>query len=252
MESNEEKIVGGEEKLSPVSLTESSRALRWLDNFWYHHKWGVIVTLFFAVILIVGIVQICDRESYDMQVSVAVPYTMKAQEKEDFVDLLAQFCRDYNEDGKTLVFAQTNQVYSAEEYESEKAYWEEQSEQFYIDSAYNSSQLENFEQYIMQGECTLMFLSPYVYSLKKESDHLLPLVELYGDAALPSGATEDGLGIRLAETDFYRYNPAAHALPADTIICLQRPLIDMKNWKTYDDSHAREVFRAIADYCVKE
>lgn len=252
MESNEEKIVGGEEKLSPASLTESSRALRWLDNFWYHHKWGVIITLFFAVILIVGVVQICDRESYDMQVSVAVPYTMKAQEKEDFVDLLAQFCQDYNEDGKTLVFLHADQVYSSEEYESEKAYWEQQSEQFYIDSAYNLNQLEDFEQYIMQGECTLMFLSPYVYSLKKESDHLLPLVELYGDAALPSGATEDGLGIRLAETDFYRYNPAAHALPADTIICLQRPLIDMKNWKTHDDSRAREVFRAIADYRVKE
>ena len=66
------------------------------------------------------------------------------------------------------------------------------------------------------------------------------------------GVTADGYGIRLSETDFYRNNPAARVLPADTVLCLHTPVLSVRNGKIQDDTAAREMFRAIADYRVKE
>lgn len=235
-------------KLTAGELTDNSPALRWLDNFWYHHKWTVIISLFFAVILIIGVLQICNRESYDIQVAVAVPYTMNAEERDDFLSLLSRFSKDYNGDGDTMVYLHTDQIYSDEEYQSERAYWEAQSQEFYIDSSYNKAQLDDLEQYLMNGECSVLFLSPYMYEVKRDNGHLMPLSELYGDE-LPAGATADGYGIRLSETDFYTGSPAARVLPENTILCLHVKLI---NGRDEDYAHAKELFRSIADHRVKE
>jgi hypothetical protein len=240
-------------KLCPGSLTESSRAIRRLDNFWYHHKWKVIVALFFLIVLAVGLVQIFSRVEYDVYVTVAVPYTMNSEENAELSELLQKFCsEDYNGDGDVRVYVQGYQVYSDEEYESEKAYWEAQGEKFRINSAYNQNQISSFDQYLMNGQSTLLLLSPYMYETKKDNGHLLPLSEVFGSDSLPDGTLEDGYGVRLSDTDFYRYNPAAQILPADTILCLHAPVLSLTSGEKYDDSAARELFRAIVDYKVKE
>lgn len=237
-------------KLTPGDLTESSRTVRRLDNFWYHYKWTVIIGAFFLLILIVGIVQIVSHVDYDLYITVAVPYTMNATEKDDLTELLQKICpRDFNEDGEVHVYIQTYQVYSEDEYASEQAYWEAQSERFQINSVYNQSQIKAFNSYIMNGQSTLLVLSPYMYAEKADADLLLPVADVYGSESHPAGVTKDGYGIRLSETDFYKYNPAAQVLPADTILCLHKPL-----WwgEKYDDSAAREMFRALVDWRVKE
>ena len=43
-----------------------NRFLKWLDNYWYHYKWRTIVILFFAVLLIVCVVQCSTVEKYDL------------------------------------------------------------------------------------------------------------------------------------------------------------------------------------------
>lgn len=253
MESDEKKVIEDREKLSPASLTESSPAVRWLDNFWYHHKWGGIITLFLAVVLIVGIVQICSRESYDIQIGLAGAYTLTAQEKADLVSSLTKYCKDYNEDGEVVVYLHTNQVYSSEEYESERAYWEAESEQFYISSSYNSDQQSEVDEKLMSGVYSIAFFSPYMYERKRdassERNYLVPLSELYGEDELPVGVTEDGFGIRLGDTDLYKYDPAMQMLPEDTILCLHAQLVSVE-----DDvyAHACEMFRALADYRIQE
>ena len=104
----------------------------------------------------------------------------------------------------------------------------------------------------MNGQSTLLLLSPYMFETKKDNGHLLALADVYGEDPLPEGVTADGYGIRLSETDFYRNNPAARVLPADTVLCLHTPVLSVRNGKTQDDTAAREMFRAIADYRVKE
>ena len=185
----------GSDKLTPGELTKSSREIRWLDNFWYYHKWKVIIAAFFLVVLVIGLVQIFSRVEYDVYVTVAVPYTMNAEENGRFTELLQKFCpRDFNGDGDLLVYVQGYQVYSDSEYESEKAYWEVRSEQFQINSVYNQSQIRAFDQYLMNGQSTLLLLSPYMFETKKDNGHLLALVDVYGEDPLPEGVTADGYG----------------------------------------------------------
>ena len=118
---------------------------------------------------------------------------MNAEENGRFTELLQKFCpRDFNGDGDLLVYVQGYQVFSDSEYESEKAYWEVRSEQFQINSVYNQSQIRAFDQYLMNGQSTLLLLSPYMFETKKDNGHLLALVDVYGEDPLPEGATASG------------------------------------------------------------
>jgi prolipoprotein diacylglyceryltransferase len=63
-ENKQEKITGGE-------IAYQNPILKWLDNFWYHHKWTVIVVLFFAFTLTVCFVQCSSNEPTDLTVSFA-------------------------------------------------------------------------------------------------------------------------------------------------------------------------------------
>ena len=33
-----------------IKLNSSNKTLGWLENFWYYHKWKVIVILFFTIV----------------------------------------------------------------------------------------------------------------------------------------------------------------------------------------------------------
>ena len=68
---------------------------------------------------------------------------------------------------------------------------------------------------------------------------MLALVDVCTEDPLPEGVTADGYGIRLSETDFYRNNPAARVLPADTVLCLHTPVLSVRNGKIHDDTAAR-------------
>ena len=41
---------------------------KWLDNFWYHYKWPVIIAAFFITISAVCISQMVSKEHYDMYI----------------------------------------------------------------------------------------------------------------------------------------------------------------------------------------
>ena len=76
--------------------------------------------------------------------------------------------------------------------------------------------------------------------------------ELARKSKTPEGLTEDGYGVYLCETDFYRYSPAAQVLPDNLVLCILEPTLfgGSSNEETYRQSVA--FFRAMADYRVKE
>ena len=45
MADNQEKL-----QSTDIKLTSSNKILTWLSNFWYYHKWKVIIIAFFAII----------------------------------------------------------------------------------------------------------------------------------------------------------------------------------------------------------
>ena len=60
---------------------KQSRFLRALDNFWYHYKWHTLIALFFAVVLIVCLVQCVSREKTDLTVSFGGAATLSEAEQ---------------------------------------------------------------------------------------------------------------------------------------------------------------------------
>ena len=108
------------DKLEAGDIVAASPALRWLDNFWYHHKWTVIIVAFFVAVAVVGLVQMVNRPRYDTSVCLASPYKMNKEERADMEALFQRICPDdFNGNGEKLVNLVEYQIYSEEEFESE-------------------------------------------------------------------------------------------------------------------------------------
>ena len=85
---------------SDIVISKKSKAFEWLDNFWYHHKWKVIIIAFFAIFLVVGIVQMANKTEADITVTVAT-HTIYYQENVNAMerDLVSLMPSDRNGDG---------------------------------------------------------------------------------------------------------------------------------------------------------
>ena len=234
MENKQEKINGGE-------IVVQNRFVKWLDNFWYHHKWTVIVISFFVLTFAVCFVQCAKRENEDAMVSVAVGYTLSGKEQEAFIQVInAVAPKKIGTDAGLRVSLTTYSIYT-----------EDVLRQMYTDpdgklstAAYNNAKQvsadhdKNYGTFLMTGECAVHFVSPYVYESKNMSQLARPLSELYD--AIPESAY-DGYAIRLADTEFYQYYDAVKCLPADTLIVLTRPYV----WGTSSDDTAYQDFEAL-------
>ena len=247
------------DKLQAGDIVAASPALRWLDNFWYHNKWTVIVVTFFVAVLLIGIVQMVNRPKYDTSVCLASPYKMNKEERAELEKLMTRICpEDFNGNGEKLINIVEYQIYSEEEFESEAERYEAMTDeagnpdQFQINRKFNTDEYNNFNNFTMTGETSVYILSPYLYTILVSAERLKPLSEVYTDGTLPEGALPDGFGIALKDTDFYKYNPAAQVYPENAILCLHKPTLAgrSKNEARYAEDVA--FFKAIADFEVRE
>jgi len=210
---------------SDIELTSSSPILSKLDNFWYYHKWKVIIILFFAIVFVVGIVQIVNKDESDEAVIIAVPEYLYAEDIEGLNSVLSSLIPNTDGDAKKVdLFIYS--IYS--ENEMEAANTEETDEEgkyiVQVTNSYNVSQVEQYRSYLQTGEVSLLFVSPYLYGELRENDRLRPLSDTFGEA-LPESAMSDGYGIRLGDTYLYEFFDELKVLPADTVICLSRAYI---------------------------
>ena len=73
------------QEASDINITASSPFMSWLDNFWYHHKWKVLIITFFAIVIIVGVVQMLNKEDPDSEITIAT-HTVYYKENVDAID----------------------------------------------------------------------------------------------------------------------------------------------------------------------
>lgn len=207
-----------EKREDPGKIGKSSRFIRWLDNYWYHYKWHTIIVAFFLTVLIVTLVQCSSNKSADLFVTFGGAGSFSQTEREEIKKTLdAILPEDYNEDGNKNVTFVRYTVYSEEElkalYTSKNP---ETGENTLDTSAYsggvnqNRGEIEQFATYSKTGECSLWFVSPYLY----DSLNLSYL-------SVKNGKEEEAV---LGETDFYRYYDALQLLPPDTLIILTKNL----------------------------
>ena len=228
---------GDSEKLrgESIDLAQSSKAFAWLDNFWYHHKWKVIIIGFFAIFLIVGIVQMANKTEADATVTVA---THTIYEKNNVAalerDLESLMPRDRNEDGKKTLNLKTYKIYSENEMkEANEAETDEYGNPvIYADETFNKQQIQQFNSLIGMGECSVMILSEYMYndllSRREDVTLLLSAEEIFGEQ-MPEGALSHG--IKLTETGAYEYFDSFKMIPDDAVLCVMRPFVMGSNEK---------------------
>ena len=216
---------------------EHGRVYRWLDNFWYHHKWAVIAALAVVLVLTVCIAQMCGREEEgDIVIVAAGPYGFTANEAglRDLTNCLATYLdKDHNQNGKKDVTLRNYTVYSEAEIKALENRVDEngQPNGVSVDRYQSTQAYQAFTQYLTTGDAALMLVSPWIaeeYSTGRAV--LVDFNEIFGTT--PEGGIltvrEDGTtvcyGIRLSETALWRENSAIRSnLPEDTVICLLRP-----------------------------
>ncbi len=203
---------------------ESSKFLRWLDNFWYHYKWPTIGIAFALVVVLVCVLQTCSKEKYDLTLVYAGPVSLDAEEVLGAEQALeAVMPADFDGDGEKNLALSRYAVYSKEQI----TVLEEQG--LSINRQVNTSEYENYSNYILTGEASVYLIDPWLYESLKSADRLCPMEQVG-----VSGPSEDGFGVRLGDTAAYQKYELLKAFPEDTMVCLLRQQVIGKN---HDDAH---------------
>lgn len=242
------------QQAAEVKPTLSSPFFKWLDNFWYHHKWKVIIITFFVVVLVVGIVQIANKQEADVNVTVATHMIYDRNTVNELESALtALMPTDRNGDGNKSVLLKTYKIYSEAEMDAANSAETdaEGNPVIYADAQYNKEQIGEFNSYIGMGECSVIIVSEYLYndlvSRRVDDGLLIPLSEIYGDN-VPEGAMDDGYGVRLNKTGAYAHFDVFKNLPDDTVICLMRPFFFGKGMDQSRNQFNEEYFKNIVAY----
>ncbi len=229
--------------------------LKKLSNFWYYHKWKVIIISFFAIIAAVGIYQMVTREEVDEIVVVAAAVYLENEEI-DAIDNLLTSCLPKNKDGSLRNMNVYDYTVYSEEYIDAANREETDEEGRYvvkIDKNFVKSEISACNDFLSTGESSVLFVDGYLYgelSKRNQSngkDIRMTMTEVFGDD-LPEGVMPDGCGIRLGDTEIYKYYEELQVLPEDTVICILRPYY--MGASSFEDKYALslELFKNIVNF----
>ena len=248
-----DKLQGGEIR---VKEREHGKVYRWFDNFWYHHKWKTIIALFLVVVILVCVLQLCEKEEDgDITVLLAGPYGFS--DEATYNNLrnalsLSVYLKDYDGNGASRADLVTYTLYSAAQIEALRVRTDENGnpDPVEVSTISNTKDYNAYNQYLMTGDTSVLFLDPWLFEeLAAKGEYLADLVTLYG--AAPEGAVSDPtggdrcLGVRLADTALYRDHNAVQVLPADTVLCLLGPYFVGKSSNEKEYAKAVEYFGAL-------
>lgn len=210
-----------------IKLNSSGPVASKLSNFWYYHKWKVIIIGFFAIVLLVGIVQMVTKEESDNSIVIAVPADLEQEQVEAIDKLLTSFLpNDMDGDGNKSLDIYYYPIYTEDEMNAANSAETDEEGNFVpkVSPQYNVQKLGEYNDYLQTGECSVLLVSEDLYSKLRGNDRILPLEKVFGDD-LPQGALSDGYGVRLGDTYVYGYYPELQTLPEGTVICLLRSYI---------------------------
>lgn len=240
-ERKEEKLAGGE-------IVIRNRFVTWLDNFWYHYKWHVIVIAFFIMVSAVCFVQCGTKNKADAIVAFAGSTSLSGEDYEPILDVLELLVP--TEDGEARTFGWHG--FSIYDEATLKALYTDPDTNKISQVAYgnakqfNTNNIKAFSDYVLTGDSAVWLVSEYIYQYQKLDQRVVPLAETFGDK-VPDGAY-DAYAIRLSETALYQYYDVLKVLPEDTLLVFPKPLVigSSSNSETYAQYEA--LYRAIVEF----
>lgn len=226
-----------------------------LSNFWYYHKWKVIIISFFAIVFAVGIGQMVTREKVDEVVVVAAPVYLSSEQGEEIDRLLTSFLPK-NKDGSLRELDVRRYIVFSEEEIDEANHSETNEEGRYVEKVDRNAimtEIQSFNDDLSTGECSVLFLNPYLYNelskreISGDRDIRMTMEEVFGDD-LPVGVMPDGCGIRLGDTEIYKYYEELQVLPEDTVVCVLRSYYVGPSSDKEKHEMSLELFRNIVNF----
>ncbi len=226
------------------------------DNFWFYHKWKVLLGAFVLVVIVVCLLQSRENRKDDVTLMFAGPYKLTATEmaalRTGLNDILPG---DFNSDGEKYVEMVLMQIYSEAQEAAIQATPQGEVPPYsgYIDSYYNDEQVTSFDNLIMAGEYSICILDPWLYERVKGAGGLRKLSDVLG--YIPESATDE-YGILLADTDFAKAHPVCNVFPEGTVLCLRNKgvMSTLANKKKSDREYvfSEDMFAAIVNYQMTE
>ena len=233
------------DKYTDSDIHINNKLVEKLDNFWFYHKWHIIISIFVIFALVVCIAQSCSKTDYDVNVLYAGPHTFTITETDSIIEELnGVMPRDFNGDEEKNTAFVTYQVLNTEQMEAVQKKLSEEEEGARLDTSYFTSQTDMYNSAIMTGEYSILLIDETLYQkLANMEGRLRKLSEVL--ATVPESAFSE-YGIRFSETALAKNSKHLGQLPEDTVLCLLSPYVfgASSNEKTY--SQTTEMFVSMA------
>lgn len=212
-----------DEKLEFRGLGRTAeRAESKLSNFWYYHKWKVIIAAFFSILIGVSIFQIVTRDSPDINVMYAGPGYSTAVEVESIRTALRSVAADYNGDGKVGASLLMLTCLTDEQIEERHQEALDESRLFVINRDANLQNIKQFDNEIMYGDSIICFLDPALYDRVREAGGFMRMDDIFTEEELSGMELYDGSGVYLSSLKFTEVNSVFKSFPPDTIMCIRK------------------------------
>lgn len=239
------------DKLEAGEIQLHGKFAKWIDNFWFYHKWKVIIGLFALIVVLVCTLQMCQNVSDDIMLMYAGPYYFATADvtliRDAFNDVMPT---DFNNDGEKNTDIAALNIYSEEQIKERLELASTDSQYVEVNTYINNREFQSFKNLIVAGEYSVCLLDPWLYEYTKASGGFRKLSDVLGETP---DCAYDEYAVRFMDTDFAKAHADAFVnMPADTLICLRTEstigslLTNNKTEKTY--SYAEEMFRAIIGY----
>ena len=194
-----------------------------LENFWYYHKWKVIIGLFFAVFIGISIFQLIERDSPDIYVMYAGPKYLSATGTVSMRDAFRAIIDDYNDDGELGVGLVTLSCLTEEQIEERHQEALAESRQFVIDREANRQNIKQYDAEIFGGESVICILDPSLYERTREAGGFVRMDEIFTEEELAGVKLYDSCGIYLTSlTGLTERYSVFGDFPDDTVLCIRK------------------------------
>lgn len=224
--------------------------LKWLDNFWYHYKWVTIVSVFIAAVIIIGVVQIADKEEADAKVVFFGAAILTGDQAHEIEVAFEQAMKgDYNGDGVKNLVLTSFAYYDDEQYNEKRDEALENDMAFLYDPSTRNDTITQLNTLIATGDTLICLINPYIYDELAKRNAFETLDELLGYK--PEYARDD-YSVYLKDTDFGKYYTAFNVLPDDTILCMckisENTFFSNKTASQKNYERHKEMFRDIFSF----
>ena len=194
-----------------------NKALKWLDNFWYHYKWTVIIVAFVAIFLVVAVGQMVNKEKVDAYVMYAGPTSFMPSEIDEMQSAFANVMGDLNGDGKRVVQFIDLTVLTDERIEENKKKAEQEGKEYKPDMEYVSQMRQKFKLQLAAGDAYLLLVDPQLY----KEDYEVGMYKTLESLGIDSEFSHDDSSIKFRETDYGKFFSIFEKLPDDTLMCMR-------------------------------